>query len=473
MGESERMLERAFKLIDKYLEEDRLPETPVVEYLPPEELKWKLDLELGEDGASVEELLAFLETYLHYGVRIGHVQFVNLLFGGFDEAAFLGDVFATLSNNQMHTYEVAPVATLIELALIAKMNSCIGFDGGEGIFCSGGSNGNLLGMLCARNRAFPDVKAGGFAGGEMPALFISDQAHYSFAKAANQLGIGTDNVVRIKADELGRMKPDELELEIERSLAAGRKPFFVGATAATTTLGAFDPLHEIADVVDKHGLWLHVDASWGGPVVLSEKHRHLLAGSERAHSLTWDAHKMMGTPLICTAFLTRDKGVLFRAVSAASADTEYLFHENDESAYNLGRISLQCGRRVDALKLWLMWKQQGDAGMAARVDRFFGLAGYATAIVEEHPKLELLARPQSIAVCFRYVPEGAVDIDDFNLRLRERLRRSGKSMINYSTLRGKLALRLSICNGAISEADLDTLFDNITRTAGELAAERG
>ena len=452
--------------VGRYLEENAGATTPVIHYRDAKSLQEETDLSIGQQGVPASELLALIEAYLHYSVRTGHRHFHNQLYGGFSMAGFLGDVVTSVTNTSMYTYEVAPLATLMELELIDKMSRLVGFTGGDGIFCSGGSNANLIGMLCARNRAFSDAKSRGLSGSARLALFVSEQAHYSFLGAANQLGIGTDNVIEVKADEHGCMITQELDHAIKRSRDRGRRPFFVGATSGTTVHGAFDPLAEIAEVCDTHELWLHVDGSWGAPILLSDRHRHLLRGSELADSFTWDAHKAMGATLICTAFLTKHEGILRQTCSAGPSQPEYLFHDNDDSALDLGRISLQCGRRVDAFKLWLLWKHHGDRGFAERIDHLFELAGFATSWVQNHDRLELMAPTQSLNVCFRYLPEDGSDPNAFNLKLREEMRRSGQSLVNYCRLGDEVAIRLVFANADLHKDDVVEFFETLTGFAG-------
>jgi glutamate/tyrosine decarboxylase-like PLP-dependent enzyme len=315
----------------------------------------------------------------------------------------------------------------------------------------------------------PQIKEEGLQGGRKLVLFVSDQAHYSFAKAAIQLGIGTRNVIKVATDEHARMLPAELDLAIVRHKEAGDTPFFVAATAGTTVNGAFDPIRDLREVTKRHGLWLHVDGSWGGPVVLSRKHRRLLDGVEESDSFTWDAHKLMGIPLICTAFLTAHQGALEASCALPTAgETDYLFHANDDAGYNLGRTSLQCGRRIDSLKLWLAWKHLGDAGFESRIDHLFELALHAESCVREHPDLTLMAPLQSLNVCFRYDPGPGREINQFNLDLREHLRTTGQSFINYATVDGQTAFRLVFPNPDLTLQDVDEIFQTITTAAEEM-----
>jgi glutamate/tyrosine decarboxylase-like PLP-dependent enzyme len=405
---------------------------------------------------------------LRYSVRTAHPQFLNQLYGGFDTAGFVGDLVTSLLNTSMYTYEVAPLGTLMELELIGKMNARVGFGDGEGIFCTGGSHANLIGVLCARDRALPEGRHRGIAGNEPLELFVSDQAHYSFLKAAVVLGIGMEHVILVRSDERGRMIPDELDAAIRSARRRGARPFCVGATAGTTVLGAIDPLQEIAAICRDHDVWMHVDGAWGGPILLSERHRRLLHGAERADSFAWDAHKLMGSTLTCSAILTRRKGVLLRTCGTDAQQTEYLFHETDDSALDLGRMSLQCGRRTDALRLWLMWKHHGDRGLARSVDHLFELSRYAAERVERHPHLELMAPLQSLNLCFRFRPDGDADLNALNLRLRERLRKQGRSFFNFSHLGDRLALRIAFTNPTLTEADVDRLLDHVTGAGDEV-----
>lgn len=463
------LLRQALDLVEAYLAENRDPRTRVIEHLDAPALAERLDLTLGE-RVSDDRILQSLRDYLRYGVRSGHPQFHNQLWSGFDTAGFLGEVFAALANTSMYTYEVAPVATLMELELVRKLCSIVGFVEGEGVFCSGGSNGNLMGMLCARDRAFPRAKGRGLAEQVPGTVFISDQAHYSYAKAADQLGVGLDRVIRVSSDSRGRMDPVALDREVSASRSRGERPFMVGATAGTTVLGAFDPLEELVEICRRHDLWLHVDGSWGGPVLLSGSHGGLLRGVERADSFTWDAHKMMGAPLICTAFLIRRGGTLQRVCAISSEEAGYLFHDNDDSAVDLGRLSLQCGRRVDALKLWLMWRAHGDEGLARRIDHLFRLAALATGEVERRDELILVAHPESVNVCFAYEAAPA-EADVVNLEIRDRLRRSGEALVNFARIEGRVAIRLVFANPDVTEEDLVRFFDLFVATGREVVEE--
>ncbi|MEJ2155429.1 MAG: pyridoxal-dependent decarboxylase [Desulfobacteraceae bacterium] len=469
-NEKQLILEKVFDLVkQQMISNTGNADKPVVRYLSADALKEEIDLSLPDEGVSGDALFKDIETYLQYSVDTGNRQFVNQLYAGPNFPAFVGEIITALTNTSMYTYEVAPVATLIEMALIGKLNQVVGFEHGDGTFLTGGSNANLIAMFTARNKARPEIKTKGASGCARLTAFVSEQSHYSFDTAANLLGIGSDQVCKISTDQNGCMQPDALDAAIQESLRQGATPFFIGATAGTTLLGAYDPIEEIAAVAEKHNVWVHVDGAFGGPVILSRKHRKLLKGLDRVDSFTMDPHKLMNIPLMCSVLLVKEKGRLMHNLT--DLDTQYLYHGNDTACYDLGKTSIQCGRRVDALKLWLAWRYFGDKGYAARMDKQMDLAQYAKAKVEESPRLELLAQPQSVAVCFRYRNRNGVEVDDFNLELRERMRKTGKALINYGYWNGNLSLRYVAASPDAEFEDIDTLFEHILDTAKHLEEE--
>uniref|UniRef100_A0A1B0DE52 Uncharacterized protein n=1 Tax=Phlebotomus papatasi TaxID=29031 RepID=A0A1B0DE52_PHLPP len=213
----------------------------------------------------------------------GHPHFFNQLSCGLDIISMAGEWLTATANTNMFTYEIAPVFILMENVVLTKMREIIGWNCGDSILAPGGSISNLYAFLAARHKMFPGYKEHGSRAlpGDL-VMFTSDQSHYSVKSCAAVCGLGTDNCVMVPSDEHGRMITTELERMILERKAKGQIPFFVSATAGTTVLGAFDPLNEIADICDKYNLWLHVDAAWGGGLLLSRKYRHpRLSGIER------------------------------------------------------------------------------------------------------------------------------------------------------------------------------------------------
>ena len=444
-------LRRAFALLQAHLR--REAEEPVVPYESAERLLARLDLSL--DGTPVEDdrLFALLDALVAATPRTTTRRFFNQLFSGRDDFGVIGELIASFLNSSMYTFKAAGPQVLIEREITRRMAERVGFPSGEGVFVPGGSMSNLVGMVLARNAHRPAGRETGVEGPTLTA-YASEVAHYSLPKNAGMLGLGRENVRRIAIDARGRMRPDALREAIAADRAAGRDPFLIVATAGTTVLGAFDPIDAVADVADEFGLWLHVDGALGGSVSFSERHRGLLEGSARAHSFTWNAHKMLGVPLPASVLLTREQGVL-----RANMDEEatYLF-QDDDSAYEHGTMSPQCGRRNDALKFWASWKSHGDAGLAARVDRLFELARHAARRVESEDALVLTREPESVTVCFEVAGRRSEDVC-------ERLRRQARSLVGYGIVDGRRVIRLAVVNGVIGPEDVDAFFDEVLAVA--------
>ena len=406
-----------------------------------------------------------IDKYLEYSVKTGNKQFFNQLYSGFNFPAFIGEIFTVLANTSMYTYEVAPVATSIETEMIRLMNRYSGYVDGDGIFVSGGSNANLVAMFSARNKVLPEIRFEGYDSNIKLKAFVNEQAHYSFETAANILGIGAKNVIKVKSDKNGMIIPSELEKEIKASIERNEKPFFVAATCATTLLGAYDPIDKMAEICQKYDIWLHADGSFGGSLILSDQHRYLMRGIEKTDSFAWNPHKLMNIPLICSALLVKKRGTLQHNITDINAD--YIFHDIDQIE-DLGKKSIQCGRRVDAVKLRFAWKYFGLEGYQKRTDNLIAVATYAEEIVKNHKNLELLADRQSFAVCFRYITENETDLNNFNLELREVMRKNGKSIVNYGYIAKTLAIRLITANGELQKSDIDLFFDNLLKAATAL-----
>jgi sulfinoalanine decarboxylase/sulfinoalanine decarboxylase/aspartate 1-decarboxylase len=229
-------------------------------------------------------------------------------------------------------------------------------------------------------------------------IYTSKESHYSTSKNASFAGMGRNNIRYIKADSKGRMIPELLEEQIIDDLQNGGVPTYVNATAGTTVLGAFDPIDKIADITEKYKMWLHVDGAYCGSVIFSEKYKHLVKGVERSDSFSYNAHKMLGTPLTCSIILVNDKKQLH---DSFSNDADYLY-QTDGDDFNLGKTSFQCGRRNDALKFWTLWKSIGTKGLEQIVDQQFDLANVALEYIRSNSDYTLYSYDNSIGVCFNY-----------------------------------------------------------------------
>lgn len=422
----------------------------------PRDLETELPLDPPDQGAPLETVAERLALLLRYTPSTAGARFFNQLFAGREEAALLGEIVAATANNSMYTFKAAGAQVLMERALIRHMAAKVGWPEAEGAFTPGGSLSNFTAMLLARNAAIDGARERGLDG-RTPAIYTSADSHYSIRKNAGMLGTGRDNVRAIATDEHGRMRPDALDEAIAADLESGVVPVMINATAGTTVQGAFDPFRELAEIARRRSVWLHIDAAFGGSLLLSRTRRHLLDGCELADSFTWDAHKMMGVPLTCSVILLRTPGILQNNLDESAS---YLF-QRDEDAFNPGVRSLQCGRRNDALKLWTAWQHFGDEGYADRIERQLALTAHAVATVRRDPDLTLVREPQSINICFT-----VRDVDA--ARLCDRLDREGRMKVSHGEVDGVDTVRLVCANPAHDEAHIDAFFRELRETAATL-----
>ncbi|ESO95789.1 hypothetical protein LOTGIDRAFT_160336 [Lottia gigantea] len=446
----------------------------VVEWKAPEELRELMDLDPTAVGETHEKLLMRLQDIIKYSVKTGHPRFVNQLFSSLDPYGLAGQIVTDALNTSQYTYETAPVFTLMEETVLKTMRTCIGYTEGNGIFCPGGSLSNIMAVNCARHFMFPQTKKTGMFGLPPLVIYTSELAHYSIKKAGYLLGFGDDNVKLVKTDELGKIIPEDLERQIQETIDEGCTPFMIVATAGTTVFGAFDPIDKMADVAQKYGLWYHVDGAWGGGVLMSKKHRDMMKGVDRADSVTWNPHKLLGVPQQCSCFLTKHVNILQQC---HRADAKYLFQKDKfyDTSYDTGDKTFQCGRKVDVLKFWLMWKAKGSEGFEQHIDKLFDNTRYIVEKLKQREGFRMVVNePDCTNVCFWYVPPSLRNMpedEEFWNRLhtvapkvKEGMIRDGTMMITYQPQKDLVNFfRLVLQNSATTYEDMDFFIDEIER----------
>lgn len=428
---------------------------PVVKPIPADRLFDTLDLKLEDEAISEERFAKALEEVVLHTPRTATRQFFNQLFGGRNSKATLGDLLAVMLNNSMYTYKVGGPMVGIEKEILHHICSLLGYgDQANGTIAPGGSMTNFMALLMARDAKNPEAKSEGLR--QRTTMYTSRESHYSVPKNAAFAGVGRNNLRFIETDKKGRMLVSALREQIEADREAGHQPFFINATAGTTVMGAFDPLEELADLAEEQGLWLHVDGAYCGSVLFSERYRHLIKGAERADSFSVNAHKMLSTPLSCSIIVCKDKKHLYESFAN---DADYLY-QTDGDDYNLGKTSLQCGRRNDALKFWCLWKSVGTQGLGKIVDHQFDLAEHARKYVEEHPDYTLYSHPESIGICFNYKD---IPADE----LCNRLYKSAELMVGYGQFQNQQFVRLVTVNASNEKGDIDRFFTDLESFAEE------
>ena len=383
------------ELVEVLLNEEE--KHPVAERIDSNKLYDSIDLSLSAEAMVDKEFKHVLKDVLVSTPKTATKLFFNQLFGGRQGKAVLGDLLAVMLNNSMYTYKVAGPQVGIEQEIIRQSCDIVGYGAqSNGTFPTGGSMSNYMALVMARDFMDQDCKDRGMS--KPMVIYTSEESHYSNDKNASFAGIGRKNIRYIQADSKGRMIPEKLEAQIAEDLSNGLVPTYVNATAGTTVLGAFDPIDQIADITEKYKIWLHVDGAYCGSVIFSDKVKHLVDGIERSDSFSYNAHKMIGTPLTCSVILVNDKKHLH---DSFNNEADYLY-QTDGDDFNLGKTSFQCGRRNDALKFWTLWKSVGTKGLSEIVDQQFTLADVARDYVRKNKDYTLYSFDESISICFNY-----------------------------------------------------------------------
>nr|WP_205864308.1 aspartate aminotransferase family protein [Planosporangium mesophilum] len=428
--------------------------------LAPEVAAIDLERPLGDPAAALDELE---RVYLRDAVYFHHPRYLAHLNCPVVIPALLGEAVLSAVNSSLDTWDQSAGGTLIERRLIDWTAERIGLGpAADGVFTSGGTQSNLQAMLLARDETCRLMEKDGLPRADiLPRLCVlaSECAHFSVVKAAALLGLGEDAVIAVPSDADRRMRDDALARELGRCRRRGLVPMAVVATAGTTDFGSIDPLPQIAEVCQRTGVWLHVDAAYGCGLLVSRR-RHLLAGIERADSVTVDYHKSFFQPVSSSAVLVRDRATLRHVTYHA----DYLnpARSTAERIPNQVDKSIQTTRRFDALKLWLTLRIMGPDAVGELFDAVVDRAEEAWHLLDADPRFEVVSRPQLSTLVFRYVPGESVApglIDRANLHARAALSASGEAVIAGTVVDGRHHLKFTLLNPDTSVSDVADVLD--------------
>ncbi|MFP5366492.1 MAG: pyridoxal phosphate-dependent decarboxylase family protein [Actinomycetes bacterium] len=449
----------------------------------PSELKARVgavDLEtpLPDTAAALQELE---EVYLRDAIYFHDARYAAHLNCPVVIPALVGEAVLSAVNSSMDTWDQSAGATMIERRLIDWTAERLGLGSdSDGIFTSGGSQSNLQALLIARNHAVARLRQDpSLRGLRLPALldtlriFTSEDSHFSIQKSASMLGLGFDAVVTVPCTPDHRMDPAALDDALAEARALGLTPMAVVATAGTTDFGAVDPLAELAVPARAHGAWFHVDAAYGGGLMVSGRYRQLLDGTRLADSVTVDFHKTFFQPVSSSALLVSDRSMLRHI-------TYYADYLNPESAAlaeipNQVDKSIQTTRRFDALKLWLTLRIMGPDAIGALFDEAIDLAARVGSLLVRDDDFELAAPPQLSTLVFRYRPrldngerlsEDAADA--LNPAIRAAVFASGEAVVAGTKVAGRHYLKFTLLNAEATLEDIAGIISLLRRTGAGL-----
>jgi glutamate/tyrosine decarboxylase-like PLP-dependent enzyme len=409
----------------------------------------------------LEVLLAdVLQMMRTWNLQMTHPRYLGLFNPATTLASVVADTLVALYNPQLAAWSHAPAANEIERHTLHYIGAKTGFSSAElaASFTSGGSEANLTAMLAALAYHFPQYLEKGLMHlGTQPVFYVSEYAHNSFDKICKNIGIGTNAMRIIPADDRLKMDVQALQAQIARDLADGCTPFMVAGTAGTTAAGVIDPLEELAELCKKHHIWFHVDAAWAGAIVFSEKLKPLLKGIEHADSVTMDAHKWFSVPFGAGMFFCRHKAVISQMFSVRA---DYM-PKSEQDITDPYTSTLQWTRRFMGLKLFMTLAESGE-------ENFCRLLGYQTGL-GDYMRSQLRSRGWKIinptplpVVCFTHpaIESGEVSVAG----MLQQMYQEGNLWISaISTRHNQKVFRACITNYHTSEKDIDFVVTELEK----------
>ena len=418
---------------------------------------------LAEEGVG-EAVLHDLEAIAQH-VRAPTGRRLPYVLGSGDPIAALGDLYASVLNQNVTAWRSAPAAVAIERTVLEWLASAIACDGFVGTLTSGGSLGNLMALAMARESRAPANEEGAQRG----VVYASEEVHMSIPKAVAMLGLGRANLRLIPVDEYMRIDVPALEDAIARDREAGSRCVAVVGSAGTIMSGAIDPLAELAEVARRHDLWFHVDGAYGAAAALASPEKFV--GMSRADSISLDAHKWLYQPLDCSVLLYRDTDIAQRTFAFSA---EYVKTATDDPVEGFAFFdqTIELSRRFRALKLWLSLRYHGLGAFRAAITENLAQAKLLAELIEAEPSLELLAPVELSAVCFRWT-NGEIDmLNRRNEAILRDVNQAGHVWLSNASVRGSVGLRVCITNHRKTAQDVHRVVEEVLAAADRGAGER-
>ncbi len=448
---------------------DRVEDHPLFSAVEPRVLQQLFDEPLPTQGSSIHSILLELnEKLLPYCTQVNHPGYLGLITPSPTPVGILGDFIASALNQNVGAYSIGPSAVALERRTVRWLTELAGY-GPEagGNLTSGGMMANFVGLKLARDWASRD-KAQHEGVRERYAAYTSEERHVAIDKSADAVGIGREALRILPTDERFEIRLDALEAALEDDRKKGIRPMAIIAMGGSTNTGAVDPLPELRKIADRVGAWLHVDAAYGGGMLISQKHPGVLRGLELADSLAIDPHKWFYAPLDAGAILVKDGTRLTRSFGMQPAYLTDLL-DQDSERYNYYVHSFEQSRRFRSLKVWMGFKRYGTNEMGSWIDANVDQALRLHQLASGHDDFEPAVKPRMSAVCLRYRPAG-VDEDrlgKLHATVARRIEEGGRFWISTTSLKGRTWFRINPVNFRTRLEHMDELFQLLTRECAQ------
>lgn len=461
-------MKKTIKLIANHLESRDTPFTGA----SISSIKEKIDaivLEEKDQGNSLEYVLDELkDIYLNDCIHFHDPKYIAHLNCPILTPTLVAEAFISSLNSSMDTWDQSTGATFIELKLIDWTIEKLGYpERADGIFTSGGTQSNLMGLLLARDHFVKknynmDPKMDGLPPDASKfRVLCSEVSHFSLKKNLSLLGLGQNAVVPVAVDTDFKMNVQALKKVIQQQKDLGNIPIAIVGTGGTTDFGSIDPLTQIAAIAKENKLWFHVDAAYGGGLLISEKHNHKLDGIELSDSVTIDYHKTFYQPVSSSGFFMRDKSY----VDYIKYHADYLNskEQEDEGIPNMVKKSIQTTRRFDALKLWFTLRIIGTKGLSTYMDKAIDNALFTADFLRRRDDFEVIHNPEISTIVFRYKPwktdEGS--FCSLNSYIRKAIFNEGKAIITSTKVYNEVFLKFTLLNPLTTPADIEEIINLI------------
>ena len=441
---------------------EHIDEFPVLSLIEPGSLAESLPPAAPESGEDFDEVLKDVDRLILPAVtHWNHPNFHGLFSTSTSSVGVFGEMFAAAFDMKAMLWRTSPASTELEDVVLDWLRQMMSLpENFEGIIYDTASVSTMHAIAAARERANLDIREKGMSGrDDLPLLrvYCSEHVHSSIDKSCITLGLGTRSLRKIECNERFEMIPEALAEAIEQDIEAGHVPICVVPTIGTTSTSSVDPVDAVADICEKFGLWLHVDAAYAGSAAIVPEMQHFFKGWERADSIVMNPHKWLFTPFDLSVLYCRDLGTMKHAFSLVP---EYLKTSDESTVKNGMDYGIQLGRRFRALKLWFVIRYFGREGLIARIREHCRLAQLFASWVEDSENFELMAPVPFALVCFRARPDEVPEeqLDALNEKIMNDINASGEAYLSHTKLNGKIVLRLSVGSIRVEEKHMRKIW---------------